>query len=674
MLLFLLSLPFYVLGAAGDRLPIASFLPLTALMAFMPVIAALILVVRDSGLAGARALFARVLDYDRINSVQWLLVALLIMPVVFLLHYGVYRLSGAALPDAQLFSILEILAFALMFLVGAVGEELGWQGYAFAGLSARWSALTTSLILGTVWALWHVIPYAQMGHDVGWIAWQCLATIALRVIIVWLFANTGHSVFIAVLFHATINIPWGILTNYDAYYAPFLLFVILAVVAVIVVVLAGAATLRASDRCDHSGSKGSARYLAAGGAVGSGALILAAAIAFRIVLPVFHFPRPTGPYAIGTVTYHWVDANRPDIFRADPAARREVMVQVWYPAQAVPAAPRAPYLADADAVTAAFARLQRKPQFLFSPLKYVTTDAVSSAPIANDQRNYPVLIFLEGATGFRQMNTYQIEELVSHGYIVAAIDQPGAAANVVFPDGRQQAGLTVAQLHAMVGSSYMRDRVAPRLNGHVLEGNSIIPYLAQDVSFTLDQLAEVNRADAGGILTGKLDMQGTGVFGISLGGIVAGDSCLRDPRLKACLVMDAAMSLDVVKSGLRQPAMWITRDATDMRLERQRSGGWPEPEIESHQTSMRSVYESLARSGYFVRVSGMFHSNFTDISNWSPVLSQIGVTGPIDAVRAHTIVNAYSRAFFDRHLKGRPAPLLAGPSDAYPEVKVETKP
>ena len=42
------------------------------------------------------------------------------------------------------------------------------------------------------------------------------------------------------------------------------------------------------------------------------------------------------------------------------------------------------------------------------------------------------------------MTTYPVEELVSHGYIVAAIDQPGAAAAVVFPDGRQVSGMTLA--------------------------------------------------------------------------------------------------------------------------------------------------------------------------------------------------------------------------------------
>ncbi|MCC6167414.1 MAG: hypothetical protein IT329_09330 [Caldilineaceae bacterium] len=52
-------------------------------------------------------------------------------------------------------------------------------------------------------------------------------------------------------------------------------------------------------------------------------------------------------------------------------------------------------------------------------LKHVTTHAIPSAPAAEDQSRYPVLIFLHGFTGYRQMNTFQVKELASHGYINA---------------------------------------------------------------------------------------------------------------------------------------------------------------------------------------------------------------------------------------------------------------
>ena len=413
--------------------------------------------------------------------------------------------------------------------------------------------------------------------------------------------------------------------------------------------------------------------LAKGSAVGLGVLAVVVSIALPNVFPVFRFPHPNGPYAIGTLAYHWIDPAHSEIFSAHPQDRRELMVQVWYPAAAHASAEHAPYMQDADAVTSAFARIHNIPAFVFGHFKFVTTNAIPSAPVANAQADYPVLLFLEGATGFRQMNTYQVEELVSHGYIVAAIDQPGAAAAVVLPDGRQAPGMTLSQVHASIDSSYMPDPGAPHLIGRVPTGVDLIRYFAKDVGFTLDQLATLNRADPNGILTARLNLQRVGAFGVSLGGIVVAEACHLEPRLKACLMMDAPMPLDVVASGLQQPGMWITRDAAGMRLERQRAGGWSEAEIQAHQSSMRAVYQSLPGAGYFVQVAGMFHSNFTDIPNWSPWTTPMRLSGPIDGQRAHDIVNAYSLAFFDRHLSDNAAGLLDGLETPYPEVRFESR-
>ncbi|MGZ8403426.1 MAG: hypothetical protein ACXWVR_09205 [Rhodoplanes sp.] len=150
--------------------------------------------------------------------------------------------------------------------------------------------------------------------------------------------------------------------------------------------------------------------------------------------------------------------------------------------------------------------------------------------------------------------------------------------------------------------------------------------------------------------------------------MVGSEACRLEPRLRACLVMDAPMPADVVRTGLLQPTMWITRDAETMRQER-----WSQADIDQHQNTMRAAFESLPGDGYFVQVPGMFHLNLTDLPHWSRLASQLGVTGPIDGERAHRIINAYSLAFFDRHLKGRPAALLAGPAKQYPEVIFATR-
>jgi hypothetical protein len=387
--------------------------------------------------------------------------------------------------------------------------------------------------------------------------------------------------------------------------------------------------------------------------VGLSPVGLTVCIGLPIMCPVFRFPHPTGHHGIGTLTYHWVDADRPEAFTADPDDRRELMVQLWYPAPDDPAAPRAPYARDADALAPALTPL---PELTPGHLNDITTNAIESAPVAADQPSYPVLLFLEGIRfGYRQQNTFQVEELVSHGYVVAAIDQPYVAATVLFPDGRQ-AGYD------------------PRMDPpHSAFMDAHIPYLAHDALFTLDQLAALNQADPNGILTGRLDLQRAGLFGMSMGAVVGGEACRLERRLRAGLLMDAFMPAEVVRDGLQQPIMWITRDPDTMRLERRRSGGWSEPDIHETLTTMRAVYERLPGDGYYVQVPGMFHLDMTDAPLLSSLVSRSGLSGPIGGDRAHRIINAYSLAFFDRHLKGRPAALLDGPADQYPEVRFETR-
>ena len=140
---------------------------------------------------------------------------------------------------------------------------------------------------------------------------------------------------------------------------------------------------------------------------GLGVIVIVISIALPVVLPVFSFPKPTGPYEIGTLTYHWVDMSRPELFTADPNDHRELMAQVWYPAKKGPSMQRAPYIQDADVVTPAIGRLLHLPEFVFSHLKYVTTNAVASAPIADDKSSYPILIYLTGISDSVQQTHFK---------------------------------------------------------------------------------------------------------------------------------------------------------------------------------------------------------------------------------------------------------------------------
>jgi membrane protease YdiL (CAAX protease family) len=172
----------------------------------VPLPAALILVYREEGAGGVRRLLKRVFDYRRIRNKAWYVPTILLWPLLALLTYLVTRLIG--LPVSAEWSnplLATPLLFALFFIL-AIGEEPGWTGYATDPLLRRHSALATGLILGLVSSLWHLAPLINMGRSAAWIAWWAVWAVPLRILFVWIYNNTGKSLFAAVVFHAMLNL------------------------------------------------------------------------------------------------------------------------------------------------------------------------------------------------------------------------------------------------------------------------------------------------------------------------------------------------------------------------------------------------------------------------------------------------------------------------------------
>lgn len=384
---------------------------------------------------------------------------------------------------------------------------------------------------------------------------------------------------------------------------------------------------------------------------------------------MFAFPKPDGPYAIGTVTHHWRDPERTEMFTRDRDERRELMVQIWYPADPGSSGGAAPYLSDAVAQTAALERIFGLPRFALARLDGVRTHACLDAPVAGEGR-FPVLVFLEGLGGFRQMSTFLVEKFVSQGYVVVALDQPYTAASVTFPDGRVATMPPLERVRPLVRQSYIPESTPPVLHGQSLE-HGIVSYLAQDVTFVLDELEAQERTGGWGVLTGRLELTKVGIFGASLGGIVASEAARDECRLRALLLMDAPVTLRSAAAGLDQPTMWITRPADTMRMERDRVGGWSEVEIAAHHASMRATFHDLRAPGWFLQIPQISHLDFTDAPLWSQALEWMNATGPMNADRVRSILGAYGLAFFDQQLRTLSSALLDGRTHPYPDVTVE---
>jgi membrane protease YdiL (CAAX protease family) len=239
LLVFALSIPFWLAGATGEQL--LPGLPVSSLMFICPATAALICVYREKKTTGVTELLKRSFDFQRIRAKIWYVPIILLMPGIIVLSYGLMRLIGLPLPAPQ-FTILAALVMLVMFFASALGEELGWSGYLIDPMQNRWNALEASILMGLVWATWHIVPYLQAHRSGAWIAGQCLFTVAVRVLLVWLYNNTGKSVFAATVCHAMINISI-FLPSYGSYYDPRIAGLITAFAAAIVTVVWGPRTL-----------------------------------------------------------------------------------------------------------------------------------------------------------------------------------------------------------------------------------------------------------------------------------------------------------------------------------------------------------------------------------------------------------------------------------------------
>jgi membrane protease YdiL (CAAX protease family) len=204
VLVFGLTLPFWAVSAM-TTIELLPGVPVAAFAVVCPAIAALALSYRAGGVGAMTTLAKRAFAFKRIGSFLWYAPILLINPLISILSFAIMRLTGADIPLPQI-AVMPTLALAALFVIAAIGEELGWSGYAIEPMQSRLGALPASLLLGALWAVWHFIPLIEVGRSIEWIAWWSLGTVAARLIMVWLYNHVGQSVFAMVLYHASSNL------------------------------------------------------------------------------------------------------------------------------------------------------------------------------------------------------------------------------------------------------------------------------------------------------------------------------------------------------------------------------------------------------------------------------------------------------------------------------------
>jgi membrane protease YdiL (CAAX protease family) len=175
------------------------------LVPFGPLIAAVIVALLAGGTKELWALL-RQLTHWRVHPI-WYVIALLGPVVMAGAAAALAVATGAPMQRSGPYTDLGAVGFTLLSTIIVVGlfEELGWRGFAFPRLQGRLDAIWAALVLGVLWALWHLPEFISdttgQRPPLQFFVW----VLALSVIFAWLYNSTNGSLPIVIICHAAID-------------------------------------------------------------------------------------------------------------------------------------------------------------------------------------------------------------------------------------------------------------------------------------------------------------------------------------------------------------------------------------------------------------------------------------------------------------------------------------
>ena len=184
---------------------------------FGPALAAIALTGIIEGKTGLQGLRDRVRQW-RIGW-QWLLFIFAVIPTMLMLGVIVQPGALAGFLGVSALTIIRypLYYFGVWFGGGPLGEEIGWRGFALPRMQPRYGPLWGTLLLGVLWACWHLedflTPAQGGGPGTGWVTFLTnfpifiVLVLALAIIMTWIFNHTRGSLFAAISAHASVDTP-----------------------------------------------------------------------------------------------------------------------------------------------------------------------------------------------------------------------------------------------------------------------------------------------------------------------------------------------------------------------------------------------------------------------------------------------------------------------------------
>jgi alpha-beta hydrolase superfamily lysophospholipase len=313
-------------------------------------------------------------------------------------------------------------------------------------------------------------------------------------------------------------------------------------------------------------------------------------------------PAPTGSYPVGTRTFDWLDRSRHEKASNDSNQFRQVIVQAWYPARVSSRNPTAPYVPRLNSYRQVWDKAA------FYAAAHAQTHSHRNAP-AVPGRRAPIVLLSHGWEETRTSYTSLVEDLASRGFAVFGVDHPYMG-RIALPNGQ----------------------VTPAREDQFQSPAEIMDYYGRDLRFVIDQIANLDRDDS--ILVHSLDLSRIAAIGHSSGFSAVSNACSHDPRIQACVNLDAPGFTATLLKGLTQPLLWI-------RLER--AGPLP-PEFLSARSA--AVYD--------LQINGGAHDSVED---WN----YLGATSSQErdhAAKLLDLLRSYIAAFLQKSLQGQDSALL----------------
>lgn len=363
-----------------------------------------------------------------------------------------------------------------------------------------------------------------------------------------------------------------------------------------------------------------------------------ASLALSWALPVRVLDAPEGPYPVGTATLVVRDAGRAEAYGPTPGDPRELVVQLWYPADPEAPVDPGPLIPQASAFVDLGAVELGLPRFALGHLGLVRGHATPDVEALDAP--LPVVLLAHGWTGFRTIQSDLAERLASEGWLVVAADHRYGALVTTFPDGRAD----VFDPEALPEFGTVDDATYTRVS------RRLVATFADDLGLLVRMLDQTPPA----VVAGRVDLERLAMIGHSTGGGAAVAACAAEARCDAIVGFDPwvePVAPAVLRTGPARPLLSL------------RSEDWI---ARPNETVLGDLHATLRAAGVAegrVGIDGALHRDFTLIGALSPAASLLGLTGDTPSEDTRTATATWTSHFLDHHvLGGGSDPLVAPPA------------